>query len=196
MQIVAKLRELDSFSLGALAATSGLVLSGAAYVCAHYPLETAKLGGTLVVAYAGIYGVGYLLHKALHLPAARQAASVEEALDKVSTSMLVLNQSVDGEYDATVCVIQGQETNIFPVASGTGAEMTERAMEIATREGTRTLCVYCVDEGVTVTYHRPDAGSWHKVVTEKGSAGIGRLRKRAVSFIEDLRDRPVNLQTV
>lgn len=120
--------------------------------------------------------------------------SAQDIDDSTPRAMIILTRAVDGEYDTTTCVLQGKDYQLFAVAGGTGAKMTNEAMAIAGREGVSTLCAYRVDEAVTVTYHRNADGNWSRVVAENGSVGIARLKKRAARYLEGLQSLAAHSQ--
>lgn len=180
---------VERIQLGVVAACVFAFAYGVVWLIAQNPAEVAR-GAGLVVAFLGsIYVLGYSVSKCIALTPVGRARAAEAAKQKadrqieetVPATMVVLNAAIDSRYASTVCTLFGPETQLFPVGPGTATEIIEQAKAVSDEHCANTLCIYLVDNNLSVTYVKSPAGEWTRGWDDEGSAGVGRLAKRALS---------------
>jgi hypothetical protein len=173
----------DRLTLGITTLGIGAVLTGVGYALTQHFIETALVLGFLAALLAVVYTVGYVASKLMSLtPAARTKAAEEKELQYAQTvpaTMVVLFNSVNGRYDATMCTLFGTERRLFLVGPGTADEIAIQAMGISDQHSANTLCIYLEDKRRSTTYSKSTSGEWGRIWDDEGSSGVARFKKRA-----------------
>ncbi|MCZ7860950.1 hypothetical protein O9X98_05990 [Agrobacterium salinitolerans] len=180
---------LDHFQLGLVTAFALGVLGGAGYLLLQYPRETAFVVAMVVGMVVGLYSLGFVTSQVLAFTPARRARAVKAAHEEaehayaeaVPAAMVLLHGGKDGRYGSAVYTLFGEDTELHRVGPGTEGEIAAQAQAVSDQHGVNTVCVYLADSQRCVTFIKAVDGSWSRGWDDEGSAGVGRLKKRAAA---------------